>query len=54
MVMEEGLGEGGIITRRRRRGVVDQPVTEIFLGGTGKVLEPKTRVKELDGMSHTE
>ena len=52
--MEEGLGEGGIITRRRRRGVVDQPVTKIFLGENGKVLDAKTRVKELDGMSRTE
>ena len=52
--MEEGPREGGIITRTRRRGVLDQPVTEGFLGETGKVVETKTSTKELDGIGRAE
>ena len=50
MVMYEGLGEGRIVTRRRGRGVTDQPVTAVFLGDTDKVVDAKTSAKELDGI----
>ena len=45
VVMEEGMGEGGIITRRRRRGVIYHLVTAVFLGETGKVVDAKMRAK---------
>ena len=54
MVMYEGLGEGRIVTRRRGRGVTDQPVTAVFLGDTGKVVNAKTSAKEIYGISRSE
>ena len=45
--MEEELGEGGIVTRRRRRGLIDEPVTAGFLGDTGNMVDANTIAKEL-------
>ena len=45
VVTEEGMGEGGIIARRRRRGVIYHLVTAVFLGETGKVVDAKMRAK---------
>ena len=47
MVMEEGLGEGGIVTRRQRRVVIDEPVTAGFLVDTGNMVDANTIAKEL-------
>ena len=41
MVMAEGMGDRGITTRRQRRGFTDQPVTDVFLGDTGKAGDAK-------------
>ena len=54
MVMEEVLGEGRIVTRRRQCGVTDKPVTAGFLGDTRKVVDAKTSTKELDGFDQAE
>ena len=54
VVMEEGLGEGGIITRTRRCGVVDQTVTVVFLGETDNVVDAKKSAKELDVIGRSE
>ena len=32
VVMKEGMGEGGIITRMQHYGVTYQPVTAVFIG----------------------
>ena len=45
VVMEEGMGEGGIITRRRHHGKEYQPVTAVFLGETAKVVDKNIRAK---------
>ena len=44
----------GTTAKRRRHGVTDQPVIEIFLGENGKLVDAKTSAKELDGIGRAE
>ena len=45
VVMEEGMGEGWIITRRRHHGITHEPVTAVFLCETGNVVDENIRAK---------